>query len=266
MSNVTIPQLPAAGTLTGTELYVLSQGGIMSSVSGSLLEAWIQSIIAGVPAGTLIHYSTGNVPAGYLACPVAQTNLSRTTYSTLFAALVIPNACTLTIASPGVVNLANHGRSAGDQVYFSTTGTLPTGLTAGTQYFIAASPAPTSGTFSVSATSGGTAINFTGSQTGIQTVTYAPWGIGDGSTTFGMPWFPSDYTLVQANGGTGAQTVGQVIGHTHGYYTYDQPGIGNAGGGGARVDASVSQTLTQTPVGASANFAAGTQTLICVKY
>ena len=43
---------------------------------------------------------------------------------------------TMTIASPGVVTLSTHGLVSGDYVKFTTTGALPTGLIAGTQYFV----------------------------------------------------------------------------------------------------------------------------------
>lgn len=41
------------------------------------------------------------------------------------------------------------------------------------------------------------------------------WG-GDGITTFGIPWFPEDYTILQAGVSVvGSSTVGQVIEHNH---------------------------------------------------
>ena len=73
---------------------------------------------------------------------------------------------TFTGGNPGVVNYANSNYSAGFAVAFTTTGTLPTGITANTIYYVAASPAPTSGTFSIATTNGGAAIQFTGSGTG----------------------------------------------------------------------------------------------------
>lgn len=42
---------------------------------------------------------------------------------------------TVTIATPGVVALTAHGLATGDAVVLSTTGALPTGLTAGTTYY-----------------------------------------------------------------------------------------------------------------------------------
>lgn len=75
---------------------------------------------------------------------------------------------TVTIATPGVVSLASHALLANDSVVFSTTGALPTGITAGTRYFV--KTVLTSGTFTISTTSGGTAINTTGSQSGVQSM------------------------------------------------------------------------------------------------
>jgi hypothetical protein len=76
---------------------------------------------------------------------------------------------TVTIASPGVFSQTAHGLVAGDQVVFSTTGALPTGLTAGTTYYVIAAGL-TADAFEVSATEGGSAINTSGSQSGTHTM------------------------------------------------------------------------------------------------
>lgn len=47
----------------------------------------------------------------------------------------ITGSITMSIADPCVVTLASHGLSTGDPVSFSTTGALPTGITAGTTYY-----------------------------------------------------------------------------------------------------------------------------------
>jgi hypothetical protein len=77
-----------------------------------------------------------------------------------------PSDVTITIASPGVVTWAAHGLTAGREVVFSTTGVLPTGLTAGVTYYVLA---PSANTFTLSATKGGAAINTTGAQSGTHT-------------------------------------------------------------------------------------------------
>jgi hypothetical protein len=79
---------------------------------------------------------------------------------------------TISIASPGVVMLTNHGLVVGKQVKFSTTGALPTGFLAGTAYFVKTTP--DANTFTASATAGGAAIVTTGTQSGIHSVTDIP--------------------------------------------------------------------------------------------
>lgn len=80
---------------------------------------------------------------------------------------------TITIASPGVVSWAGHTLVNGDQVRFTTTGALPTGIVAGTLYYVVNQAA---GTFQISATLGGTAINTTGTQSGTHTATSPQYG------------------------------------------------------------------------------------------
>lgn len=75
---------------------------------------------------------------------------------------------TISIATPGTVSWANHGKVAGAAIKFATTGALPTGLTAGTTYYVIAAGL-TANTFEVSATPGGAAINTSGTQSGVHT-------------------------------------------------------------------------------------------------
>lgn len=77
---------------------------------------------------------------------------------------------TITIATPGVVSWVGHGKVAGDIVVFSTTGALPTNITAGTTYYVI-SAGLDADSFRISSTPGGSAINTTGSQSGTHTVT-----------------------------------------------------------------------------------------------
>ena len=150
-----------------------------SAVGTIYFDGLVAYASAVVPAGTIIDYAGTTAPPGYLVAPLAATNISRTAYAGLFAAI-------------------------------------------GTQ-----------------------------------------WGAGDGSTTFGCPWFPDGYVARQANGNVGTSTVGAVISHSHGIN-----GTNNISGSNwASLMAS-----TQTPgmstdaTGASANYAAAMNLLKCVKY
>jgi hypothetical protein len=82
---------------------------------------------------------------------------------------------TITIASPAVITWADHGLTVDDVVNFTTTGALPTGLAVGTDYYVL----PVSvDTFSVCLASGGkngTAVNTSGTQSGVHT---GKWVVG----------------------------------------------------------------------------------------
>lgn len=84
---------------------------------------------------------------------------------------VAPVNVTITIASPGVVTQTAHGLTNGTTVAFSTTGALPTGLTAGTVYYVVNAATDT---YEVSATSGGASINTSGTQSGTHSVISSP--------------------------------------------------------------------------------------------
>lgn len=77
---------------------------------------------------------------------------------------------TMTIASPAVVSQTAHGLKAGSPISFTTTGALPTGVVAGTTYYVIAAGL-TADAFQFSATVGGSAVNTTGSQSGVHTLT-----------------------------------------------------------------------------------------------
>ncbi|RWB66575.1 hypothetical protein [Mesorhizobium sp.] len=81
---------------------------------------------------------------------------------------------TVTIAAPGVFTATGHGLEVGDAVQITTTGALPTGLATATTYYV--KTVPTSDTFTLAATPGGTAITTTGTQSGTHTFTTVPSG------------------------------------------------------------------------------------------
>lgn len=94
---------------------------------------------------------------------------------------------TVTIASPAVFTNTAHGLAANDTIIFSTTGALPTGLTAGTTYYVI-SAGLTADAFEVSTSQGGSAVNTSGTQSG--THTYKAWKHGWQSLTTDSAWHP----------------------------------------------------------------------------
>jgi microcystin-dependent protein len=151
-------------------------------------------------------------------------SLSSTDYAALYAAMVKSNAVTLTLGSPGTVNWTSHGLNVNSKVRFTTSGALPTGLTPNTDYYISSSGF-TANSFRVSATAGGTAIAFTGSQSGTQTAIHAQFGVANDLSTFSVPDFRGRVAAgFELMGGTSADRLtgitnsvnGEVLGATGG--------------------------------------------------
>jgi hypothetical protein len=80
---------------------------------------------------------------------------------------------TVTIATPAVVSWTAHGLHEGSPVIFTTDGALPTGITAGTTYYVGRSPA--ADTFNISTSianaAAGTFVATSGTQSGTHTGT-----------------------------------------------------------------------------------------------
>ncbi len=147
-----------------------------------------------IPVGFVYSSILNSTPSGFLLCDGA--TYSRSTYSSLFSRMPSRTAtATVTIATPCVVTWNAHGLATGQSIQFSTTGALPTGITAGTPYFIRRIDANTfhlydtlanamAGVYSGSTTG---RVNTSGSQSGTHTAISLLYGNGDGSTTFNIP-------------------------------------------------------------------------------
>lgn len=150
-----------------------------------------------------------------------------------------------------------------DRVVIGATGIVQGGVPAGTIIDFAGASAP----------SGYLACPLVA--TTISRTTYAllfaaigtTWGAGDGSTTFGMPYFPADYVAGQANANVGSTTTGQNLAHTHGVAqrsTGTPNGASSAVGiGGTHIGPG---TIGIDNSGGAANLAANMRVLKCVKY
>ena len=84
-----------------------------------------------------------------------------------------PATISISVASPAVVTWSDDAISINTPVIFSTSGDLPTGITAGATYYV--KNFVSSNSFTVSATLGGPAINTTGTQTGQQFGSVLQW-------------------------------------------------------------------------------------------
>lgn len=198
--------VPSIATALPSGITATTQAGTDNSTFVATT-AQVQAAIAAAsstPSGTVAIFAGLNAPAGWQLCN--GTTVSRTTFATLFAAVTQVSTVTISIASPGVVSWPVNGLAAGSPIVFSTTVALPTGITAGTTYFVVS---PATNTFSIATTVGGSAINTTGSQSGTQTARYVPYGNGDGSTTFGLPDLRGRFVAgADAMGTTAASRLG----------------------------------------------------------
>ena len=145
---------------------------------------------SGVPIGSITPYAGLTAPTGWLLCNGQSVN--RTAYPSLFSAVTVSKGTfTVTIATPGVFTLASHGLVTGSQVYLTTTGALPTGLAANTNYFIVNTGTNTfnlATTFANAIATTPVVIATSGTQSGTHTLFHAPYGVAS-STTFNLPNF-----------------------------------------------------------------------------
>jgi hypothetical protein len=143
--------MPAGAAVTGS---ISTTTLTVTAVTSGVLFVGQKISGTGVVSGTTITaYVSGNGGVGTYTVSTSQT---------------VASTAITAISEPGVVTVSN-APTNGQVVTFSTTGALPTGLVAGTDYFVINR---TSTTFQVSATSGGSAITFSGTQSGAQTATW----------------------------------------------------------------------------------------------
>lgn len=225
---------PASGVTTASALTN------DSSVQGSSAADALNNLLA---RGRIYFTASRSTQTGALLADGSA--YSRTTYAGLYSALVKTATVTISIASPGVVTWAGHGLLANEAFKVTTTGAVPTGLTAGTTYYV--KTVLDANTFTLAATEGGTVINTSGSQSGTHTGISAPFGDGDGSTTFNVPNL-CDGSVVRgldlsgandANRSFGKPQADQMQGHIH--------GNGLPGGGGPSGLSAASQTVFVDP-------------------
>jgi microcystin-dependent protein len=191
-------------------------------VTGKFLKAdgsWAMPGSTGnILVGTIIQHISPTLD-GYLLCN--GTNYNRNDYLALFNLLnTLLGTITLTIANPCVVTRANHGLTTGQTVFFTTTGALPTGVSANTTYFINVTGV---NTFNLATTfanlNAGTYVATSGSQNGTHSL-YLTIGGVTSVTTFNVPDLRGR-VLANINSSHG---IGKIIGaETHTLTTNEMP-------------------------------------------
>ena len=139
--NVTAVSVAGGGTLYVEAPTVTFSGGAGSSAAAT----------ATISGGAVTAITVTNVGSAYTSAPTVTIPKARVT---------IPTSGINTTTD--VISYTAHGLSAGDSVaYNNGGGTSAIGLTSGTTYFVIASGL-TANAFKVSATSGGTAVDISG--------------------------------------------------------------------------------------------------------
>lgn len=165
------------------------------------------------PKGVVSPYAGITAPSGWLLCD--GSSYLRSSYTDLVSAIIVSiGTCTISIASPGVVTLNTHGLITGDRIHLTTTGALPTGLSASTDYWVIYNDANTFWlATSLSNAVSGTKIATSGSQSGTHTFYRSPHGIAD-ATHFNVPDMREASPV-----GTGTRGIGVT---THDIYANGQ--------------------------------------------
>ena len=158
-----------------------TQATLLANLKAAII---LSATTVGTPVGQVAAFAGSAAPVGWLKANGAA--VSRSVYAPLFAALCSSAIVTITIAGPAVVTWAAHGRSANDPITFTTTGALPTHLDTFSTYYVVGSSITTN-TFQLSIAPGGAAITSSGTQSGVHTGIFSPFGYGDGLSTFNVP-------------------------------------------------------------------------------
>lgn len=196
----------AHASLTGADLH--EPKGAASAASGTVYVAngsgsgtWTTLTALTGTAGKIEMFMTPIVPSGYLECD--GTDKSRTTYSDLFTAITIQQTGTRTNSSTSVVSLSDTSNMKVG--YYIGGSGIPTGTT------VSSITGPTTLIMSASATS-----------TGSNTIIVSPWPLGNGTSTFTLPYLTDTGRHPRAR--TSANPLGKYFGsqnlaHDHGGVT-----------------------------------------------
>jgi len=200
VARLTLGSTTGASGLSG--LYAqINDGTLMTVRQNQAL------MLTGTLSGVSVRPSTG------LVLTEAANNVYRVLQFTDYNDPNAPFTCTISNASPAVVTRNNHGLLTNYSLTFSSTATLPTGITAGQVYYVIN---PTSNTFQISTVKGGGAVTTTSAGSG--TFSYTPTGL---TTTLlrenyqyiSMTVYqPNDYATVETTATATAQTTATMTG------------------------------------------------------
>jgi hypothetical protein len=160
---------PASAASLASTNWIVSETFANQTATITLATPAVVTVAAAPALGTAVAFTTtGALPTGITANTAYYVfNRTGTTYNLATTPGQYQTA-TISVGSPAIITVGTAPNN-GDVVSFSTTGALPTGIVAGTNYYVINRTATT---FNISATSGGSAINTSGTTSGIPTATW----------------------------------------------------------------------------------------------
>jgi len=171
-SNLSVINNGNQKTITPTSTTTDFAPSISTTVGSSVIT--VTNTASNLNTNSYVYFNTPVSAGGiYISGLYAVTTGGSNTYQIdtgTNAAFSSSQTATISIASPAVITVTN-APPTGTVVKFSTTGALPTGITAGTSYFVLNSGSSAT-QFNITSTIGGSAINTSGTQSGVQTATF----------------------------------------------------------------------------------------------
>ena len=166
--------LPAATAPNGTQIVFKNIATPVATISGTI-DGTVNPTLAGPNASTTI-FNDGTawrfrdrnttLPVSTIA---TDYTITAGDHGRTLVTSTTPTVVTITLATPAVFTATSHGLVAGNEVAFTTTATLPTGVSSGTSYYVIVGGL-TANDFEVATAAGGTAINTASPQSGVHSV------------------------------------------------------------------------------------------------
>jgi hypothetical protein len=157
--------VPVASTFSTVTSFDSNSGNVRLNGTGAHGLTTAIVITPAINTGVYVTWTAGSGVSGVY--PVTAIDTDTTGTKLTINLPYVSSNITVTATDPGIVTYTNHGRSVGNAVRFTTSNTLPAGLTTGTTYYI--SSIVDANKFTVSASAGGTPIAFTDTGTGTHT-------------------------------------------------------------------------------------------------
>ena len=157
--------VPVASTFSTVTSFDSNSGNVRLNGTGAHGLTTAVVITPAIGTGVYVTWTAGSGVSGVY--PVTAIDTDTTGTKLTINLPYVSSTVTATATDPGIVTYTSHGRSVGNAVRFTTTGTLPAGLSTGTTYYI--SSIVDANQFTVSASFGGAPIAFTDTGSGTHT-------------------------------------------------------------------------------------------------